>query len=572
MIRYFGIFLLIGLLIGFGGCKRKTTKTQKLPVREEELGKSIGYVFTENDVYTINLEKDSILNKFKLPSLLADRIKQIGLSKDTLWIAGEALFQLVPRLADPLRRSFSEARASARREGDFKRVCDLPKNCEKVIKKGENIYVLTPNKISELLGKRTIQLKESVTKFVIDFNRIWVLNKSGLYIYKLIDFEKEAQIPLSNITDFAIAPYGLRLYIGRSSASGGLIDVFDTQTFALMTSIKINGTPIVLKFTPGSNKLYCLTSNELYVIKRVTNRVEKRLPIRKGKKLFLSRDGSYGIIVEENKVSFFDTGTDELICQLTDTLFLKLSDLVTSFGDSRVYYLTPDELIVINSNGFKVQARLKIKGGKKIIIKAKKPYPLADRPSAESVKQRIFTKTSFFTIQVGSSRNYSNAEQLAEFLRLAYYPAWVSKFGPSDEGWYRIRVGLFNPSADGKKDAEIIKEKLKTLVNEIMWIAKTSIIPSEIPSIGLRDVNGNGLTNEAVQLNGKRIIIYEVQNGVYAQIYSLSKEIETYTGQPEFKNIDEDKNLEIITPTIEKEVYSIIDFRDGGFIESINQR
>lgn len=515
------IFLLLVLMLG---CKKKASETTPILHREEDFSQIEGYVFTKSHLYVFDLEKNLVVNKIGLPA----QIQKIFLSEDTLWLAGKSLYYFT--------------------QGKFKKTVNLPYSYKDIVKRKDQIFVLGTNKITVLPDKDVIKLKSPPVKFEVGFDRIWVLYKNGITVYRCSTLEEEHQIPLSNPIDFALTPYGMRLYVAETDT----IKVFDTQQFTHLTDIPVQSQAILLRFTPAGNKLYCLTPTELYVIKRVTNKVQKKLKIEQGKFISISRDGSYGILAENSKVVFFDAGLDVI----KKEVFLESTFMTTSPKDSRVYFITADKLIVISSDEFQPVAEIELKKGKEFIIKPKESYKKVPVPVAEQPSD-----TTFFTLQVGSSQNFGAATRLVELLSSVYYPAYISK----SDGWYRVRVGLFQT----KGDAEIIKKKLETLISETIWVARTSVTPAQIPNVRLRDVNQDGYTEEAVQVEGKKIIIFNIRNAIYAQVYSTLKEEETYTGQSEFKDIDGDGFLEIITPTVGEGVYSVISFENGEFCEEL---
>ncbi len=326
-------------LLAISGCKEKTPikkKQRKSFAKKEGFSKMRAYVITENKLYSVNLKKNVIDKTESFPHL-----RDIFLSRDTVWLAGDSLCWLTDNGIE-----FRDW---------------LPINHKKVIKRENKFYVLAGNEILELPSERTITLPELPTKFMVCYGRIWVLDQGGLSIYKTSNFKEEHRIPAESPLDFALSEYGLRVYIGRFNC----LDIFDTQSGDCVTSIPIKGISRALKFEYLGNKLYCLTESNLYVINRMTNRIERSLEISNGKSIWFSRKGEYGAVLRDSIISFFDASTDKII----KSLKLKVSDITTSLGDSRVYCLTSKEMITINPAKFEALGRIKLDKGKKIIIK-----------------------------------------------------------------------------------------------------------------------------------------------------------------------------------------------------------
>ncbi len=323
----------------FSGCKEKAPKEEKqkgLFAKKENFSNMRAYVSAEDKFYIINLKKNVVERVEPFPHL-----RDIFLSEDTVWIAGDSLCWL--------------------NDGELEFWSWLPVDYKKIIKKENEFYVLTGNEILELPSERVLTLPEMPVQFMLCFGRIWILDQGGFSIYRTSDFKEEHRIPSESPLNFALSEYGLRVYIGRSNC----LDIFDTQSRSYITSIPIKGFPRALEFRPSGDKLYCLTGANLYVIKRNTNRIEKSLEISNGKGLWFSRNGEYGAVLRDSIISFFDARTDKILKNLK----LEVIDITTSPGDSRVYCLTPEEMIAINPEKSEALGRIKLDRAKRIVIK-----------------------------------------------------------------------------------------------------------------------------------------------------------------------------------------------------------
>ncbi|MCK4595290.1 SPOR domain-containing protein, partial [candidate division WOR-3 bacterium] len=168
-----------------------------------------------------------------------------------------------------------------------------------------------------------------------------------------------------------------------------------------------------------------------------------------------------------------------------------------------------------------------------------------------------------FTIQVSSSKNKRSAEQLIERLLTAGYPAYLV----GSDGWFKVRVGAFKQ----KDYALLISEKVDEVIKEKSWVLESEIHLSEISSPLIRDLSGNGYMEEACMRDGKDIVIFEIRNGMYNVIHTITGYLEKYTGYPSFYDIDGDGNLEIVTPTLQGGLYSVVRYRNGEWIEEMKR-
>lgn len=336
------VLLLVFVLI-FLGCKGQKEESPKARVQEvtpklteeENLGRMRAYVFTEKDIYIINLE-DNTFKKISIESKIQDAF----LSEDTIWVAGSSLFWVA--------------------NGKIIEEMELPANYKKVIKDGADFYVLTEGSILRLPDQRRFTLFEEPIKFDVKFGKIWVMDDEGVSIYRGADFKELHRLLLEKPLDFVLSPYGIRVYIATTNR----LNIFDTQTANYIADIPIETGEYVSLHITG-DKLYCLTESRLYKIDRTTNQIEAQLKIGGGERFFVSRNGKYGVVVRDSIISFFEAQNHEI----TKNIKLNVVDITTTIRDSRIYCLTPDELIAISPDKLQAISRLKLIGGRKIIIK-----------------------------------------------------------------------------------------------------------------------------------------------------------------------------------------------------------
>jgi hypothetical protein len=330
-------FLLLLLLLPFLGCKGKKPEEPKEVQKrhKEDLSTTRGYLFTDQELFTLDLAQNRLS---KLDSF--SRIQDVFLCRDTIWVASDSLSWL--------------------HDNEIVREILLPPAYREIIKSESGVYTVAGNNLLRIADRRTLTLPNSVVRIRASSGKIWVLDQTGLSIYREADFREELHIPLENPLDFTLTSYGLRVYI----ASPDRISIFDTQSANHIADIRAEiGEKASLKFV--KDKLFCLTESNLYRIDRITNRIENRLRVDNGKHLFLSRSGKYGAVVRDSVITFFDVTREKILKNLK----LKVVDVATTLQDSRIYCLTPEELIILDSETFQSIARLDIPGGKKIIIK-----------------------------------------------------------------------------------------------------------------------------------------------------------------------------------------------------------
>ncbi|MDD2889984.1 MAG: hypothetical protein PHE49_05005 [bacterium] len=534
----------------FAGCKNKSSNIQ---VQTEDFTKMEGYIFSENYAYLINFEKNSIAAKVRLPS----KIREVCATGDNVFLIGDYLMQLS--------------------KGKFNKIATLSKDFRQVYKTDTDVYILNKTKIIALKSGLTIPLSEEPIKFSVEFDKIWVLDKNGVSVYNLLssvesgrDAKENQRIPVDGATDFMLAPYGIRVYIAKQ----GFIDVFDTQNFTLITHIPIKGIPHKILFSPTTDKIYCVTevdasTNEtmVYMINRSLNKVENILRIDNVKDFYLSQNGSYGMILtdslstdEPGAIHILNTETNKIINKIA----LTVNDITTSVGDSRIYCLTPTELIYIpalSALGGKAEEpeptfRIKVDGGNKIIILSK-------------IDTKIETiDDKFFVLQIGIAKDSVNYAK--GLLQKNCYPVWECQFAND----YKLRVGFFRT----REDADLFGKRVRAIIPNPIEIIKTQAESSKVAVTDIRDLNQNGLSDVAIQEDGKDIIIFEIQNGIYTEIYRCSKDEPTYNGDPAFTNIPDGNGtkLAIKTPMINGKT-SIIEFsvkegtdkKEGVFMERI---
>lgn len=528
------LLLLITLIIY--GCK-KEEGPKFLPItREENLKGIIGVVITDKELVVLDLEKNNVIERIKPKIHLNDL-----LYNDSLYLLDDAVW-----LFNPITRS-------------TKKIVELPHEHKQVVKLGEQFFALIDDGVVNLLDKSKASIDEGGIKLLRSLREetLYSLDKRGLKIISS-DLKEVRRVEFDNPLDFIITPYGIRAYIlGKR-----YLQVIDTQELSVITRIQLKGEPKKLAMTPAGNKIYCIVGNppSIAVIKRLTNKVVKEIKLNDAPKdIHISRDGSFGIIILSDKCLLLDAGLDDIV----EELQVSPIDVATSPKDSRIYFLTTDEVIVVRTKDLVIEGRIKIEGGKRIFV-----YP----ESIESIptevpkvsKEGVASPDTFFTIQVSSGRSLKGAESLVSLLRASYYPAYIIR----EDNWYRVRVGAFRD----REDSEAIADRISRLIDSRAWITKEGLNLSLIPELPTRDVNDNGLLDEAYQVDNKRIVVLEMHDKVYEKIYTVQRDTETYAGDPVFEDVDGDGNPEIVISTVTAGMYSIIDFENNEFTERIERR
>ena len=266
------------------------------------------------------------------------------MSSDTIWLAGSALFYLT--------------------DGEqFIKYIDLPSDYTKIIKSTNGIYVLKRDALLRLPDQRRLTFTRMPIKFDVLYGKIWVIDDDGFSVYRETDFKELHRIPLDKPLDFALATYGIRVYIATSDR----LTIFDTQTAKYITDIPIEsgGRAVILKFI--DDKLFCLTHSALYKIDKTSNRIESHIQIDNGKQLFFSTNEVhlYGAVIRDSIISFFDTQK----CNKLKNIKLNVTDIATTVQSERIYCLTPEELIAISVEKLQTISKLELTGGRRIIIK-----------------------------------------------------------------------------------------------------------------------------------------------------------------------------------------------------------
>jgi hypothetical protein len=315
----------------FTRCKEEGIKEE---IIEENLNPLQGYVFTENKIYLIDFKKDSL---HELQHFL--KIRDAFISQDTIWIASDSLYWI------------KDKKIAAN--------SILPPNYKKIVKRGKNIYVLKEEEILQLPNKMIIPLQYRAIKFDVRFGKIWILDEGGFSIYKEIDFKEEHRIPVDLPLDFTITNYGLRVYIITYNS----LHILDTQTGKNITIIPIEDSPKSIKCV--NDEVYCLTETRLYKIEKLTHTLEMLFQLNNGEALFFSRNKKYGIILRNSILSFWDLEKNEILKNIK----LRVIDITTTPLASRIYCVTQEELIVLTFPNFQPISKLKLIGGKKVIIK-----------------------------------------------------------------------------------------------------------------------------------------------------------------------------------------------------------
>jgi len=440
-----------------------------------------------------------------------------------------------------------------------KKIVDLPREHKQVVKLGAQFFALTDGSVVNLLNKSKASIDAGGTKLLRSLREetLYSLDKLGLKIISS-DLKEVRRVEFDNPSDFIITPYGIRAYIlGKEH-----LEVFDTQELSLITRIPLKGEPQKLAMTPAGNKIYCIIGNppSISVIKRLTNKVVKEINLDEiPKNIYISRDGSFGIILLSDKSLLFDAGLDKVV----EELHVSPIDVTTSPKDSRIYFLTTDEVIVVRTKDLAIEGRIKVEGGKRIFVY---PENIESTPAEapEVSREGVAYPDTFFTIQASSGRSLKSVESLVSLLRASYYPAYITREG----NWYRVRVGAFRD----KEASEAIADRISKLIDTRAWVTREGINLSIIPELSPRDVNDNGFLDEAYQVNNNRVVLLEMRNKVYEKTYTIQKNTETYAGDPIFEDVDSDGTPEIVISTVTEGMYSIIDFQNNEFTERIERR
>ncbi len=415
-------------------------------------------------------------------------------------------------------------------------------------------FVTFPQKIVDLSTNKEIITLQNIKDFIVGKEWLFVLTDEYVSVYSKDNLTLQKNIPISSPLCFALSPYEIRMYIVTTNS----IDIYETREFSYITSIpivsKISSAGICI--TPAGNKIYCFGDKKVYIIAKTTNKIEGTLSVNEKIKLVrLSRDGSFGIILSQTKTCFFDAGTDKIIAELP----VAGLDVTTSPGDSRIYLLDNQGLLIITTGDFSILQRIRIENGKEIFVKKVQGHK---RTIDVSIGVSATSPDTFFTIQASSGRSLPEAKTLVELLRQAHYPAFAIQ---ADE-WVRVRIGLFETRGDAKD----FSRKVATFLGKKVWVDRTVIDKNIVPSpevLGLNDIDRDGFPEDACQIESKRIVVFKIKNRVYKKVYETRQEQETYTGDPEFRDFDGDGNIELVTPTTKEGIYSIISYKKGCFTE-----
>lgn len=494
--------------------------------KEEELHGVVGFITDTYGVRMYDLSSYSLIN-----SINVDNPKGVLFYKDSIFIHNSYLYRYDI-------------------ENDKKEIIKrLPPNTSAVIFTHRGVWSINKNGI---LCDDEWLVQDSIIEYRDSHKNIWLLTHHSIIT---IDKEGKNKITkeLDNPITFCVTPYGLRVYVAFSNR----IEVYSGKQLSIIKSISIENPPIDLVITPAGNKIYILTARAMYVLNRFTYAIDKKISLT-ARPLFvkLSRDGSYGIVASSDRLSIFDAGTDVLLKEIR----LSCNAVETSPLDSRIYALTDEGIAVIKSDSLIVERLVGIRG-EKIFI----PGVTVRREEAgeEYFSPSVDTTARLFTIQVSSTRGKEGAQQLVDRLIKGGYPAYIV----GSEDWFRTRVGAFKE----KDDALLIGRKVDELVEEKSWVLEADIPLNELPSLLIRDLDGNGYMEEACVSEGKEIVIFEIRNGIYERLYTITGYLEKYTGNPAFFDIDGDGSVEIVTPTLEGGVYSVVRYKDGEWVEEISR-
>jgi hypothetical protein len=505
-------FLPILLVLLFGCNKGKERKV--FFEKKEDTKGLVAFVTRDTNLLLFNLEKESLLKRFPISPV------KIFSHNDSLYCIGDWLYYMDLQTKE------------------IKRVKRLKPNfIDLVFCKGKPLIVQRD-------GFQGV--KEKVKKVYASKNRIYILGEKSLRVFNK-DLKEISSIAMRNASDFCVAPYGLRIYF----ASPDGIKAYNGKDFSLMKTIPVQA-PRNLIITPAGNKLYATLDKSVLVMKKTTARVTKIIEFPKTlKKFILSRDGSYGIALLDDRIIFIDAGIDNIV----KTIFLSGVDCTTSPGDSKIYLLTRGEIVVINSANLEVEGRIPVLNGKRIFV----PRVQMETEESKPPIVREGKKDTLFTVQVGSFSMLENGKKQRDRLIYSNYPAYITL----ENGKYRIRVGAFQ----NREDARYMRERLDRFLNEKTWVLKAPIDISVIPDINSGDVNRDSSPDFAFIKDANTIVIFEIKDKLFQPIFTIKRENAGYTGDPEIRDIDGDGKFEIVTPTKESGKYSVIRWKNEEWVE-----
>lgn len=494
--------------------------------KKEDLSGVVGFITDTYEVGMYDLSLNSLVG-----SINVDNPKGILFYKDSVFIHNSYLYRYDI-------------------EGNKKEIIKrLHPATFAVILTDEDIYSI--NKGGILCDDKWL-VRDSIIEYREDYKNIWLLTPHGVIVIDKKEKTKRTKEIDEPIT-FCVSPYGLRVYI----AFGDRIEVYSGKQLSIIKTIQVEDTPIELITTPAGNKIYILSAGALHVLNRFTYKIDKKINLT-ARPLFvkLSRDGSYGVIASSDRLLVFDAGTDVLLKEMG----LSCRAVETSPLDSRIYVLTDEGMTVIRTDSLVVERSLDIRGEKIFIPE----FLVGKRETGvQYVPPTADTTARLFTIQVSSTRGKEGAQQLVDRLIEAGYPAYVV----GGEDWLRIRVGAFRE----RDDALLVGRKVDELVKEKSWVLEADIPLNQLPSVGIRDLDGNGYMEEACVSEGREIVIFELRGGIYERIHTISGYLEKYTGSPTFFDIDGDGSVEIVTTTPEGGVYSVVRYRNGRWVEEMSR-
>jgi len=434
-------------------------------------------------------------------------------------------------------------------DGSKERLQKIPPLTFAVVPVNRSRYFLTDKGI---FYNDEVILEDSILKYREDPDDIWLLTPNSLIAVRKKTQEKRS-IELEYPITFCVGPFGLRIYVLYQDR----IDVYEGARLSFVNSIPLETRPKAIVTTPAGNKSYIL-SNTLYVLNRTTHSVERRLPLpAEPLALHLSEDGAYSMIVLVDRLLILDAGRDIIVKEIW---LSPVIDIKTSPLSSRIYVLTDEGVAIIRSDSLTVERFIELKADRLFLP----GFVLKENLKEKLVPPVVREKTvQIATIQVSSGRDRKSAEQLIDKLILAGYPAYLI----SGDGWFRVRAGAFRE----RKDALLIAQKIDRLTREKSWIIKTEINLRKLPVIRTRDLNNNGYMEEVAIEDGD-IVIFELKNGIYERVYTITGFLQKYSGCPEFKDFDGDGRLEIVTATPNPNIYSVIEYRDKRWVEEMKHR
>ncbi|MCH7760996.1 SPOR domain-containing protein [candidate division TA06 bacterium] len=560
------------------------------------------YLLKKKSLVIIHLEREKVVKKVSIP----EELEGGEFSSD-----GQVLYLFTKRMILPFHLP----------EGELLKGIALKENplLTLINPRGEEIFTISPK--GTLSVFRFAEGSEEVRDLFIEGRpKKCLLSSDGTHLFVTtegtflqIDWrerkilqKKEIPVPV----DFLLSPYGKKVYwLGKTE-----MRVLESETLKEIKTIPLQGNPIGLRTTPAGNKVYLLFEKAIWVLRTASLRLETKMDIEGQLRDFLiSPDGSFAFAMvesaslpesgaadpdrggsEENRAGgsdsadgpqllILDLGLDRVITSLPlphSALPIRNSDIVSipkgEFGirrmvftpeGSRLYLLT-DSLYRVDVGKREIFPILAGKGGEALLINT---VPITPLPKEEvKVVRKTRRERDVFTIQVSSHLEKKGAESGLLQLRSYGYPAYLVTSTTREGVWYRVRVGGFATRVDG----EVMAEKIGGILRRRLWVTRSRIDPTILPEVPLsgRDLNGDGKREEAVLVDDKRILLFSLDRGFFQKVFETQKGKETYSGEPEFKDLDGDGTLEVVTPLLIGDSLSVIDWGENGFFERIVEK